>query len=112
DALSSTYVYGGAVSFFPSEDFGVELLVTRNPVAFRLEEPFNSFDRERHFLPGVAWNTLLAMLWSPIHAKLRWSEHHITHADLLIVAGAGRTSHDSVQGVTFEAGLGLKIYLA
>ena len=112
DALSSTYVYGGAVSFFPSEDFGLELMVTRNPVAFRLEEPFNSFDRERHFQSGVAWNFLGAMLWSPVHAKLRWSERHITHADLFIVAGAGRTSHETAQGVTFQAGVGIKFYLA
>jgi outer membrane beta-barrel protein len=112
DALSSTYVYGGAVSFFPSEDFGVELLVTRNPVTFRLEAPFNSFDRERHFQAGSAWNVLGAMLWSPVHAKLRWSEQHITHADLLVIAGAGRTVHQSVQGLTFQVGLGIKLYLA
>src|SRR5262249_40881136 len=29
DALSSTYSYGGALAFYPSEDFGLELLVTR-----------------------------------------------------------------------------------
>ena len=36
DALSSTYTYGGTLAFYPSEDFGVELLVTRTPVKFRL----------------------------------------------------------------------------
>ena len=112
DALSSTYIYGGALSFFPSEDFGLELLVARNPVAFRLEQPFNSFDREQHFQSSVAWNVLGALLWSPVHAKLRWSERHITHADLLLVAGAGQTSNDSVQGLTFQAGMGIKLYLA
>lgn len=112
DALSSTYTYGGAVSFFPSEDFGLELLVTRNPVSFRLEEPFNSFDGERHFQRGTAWNVLGGMVWSPIHAKLRWSDRHITHADILLTAGAGQTLHDSVQGLTFQAGVGLKVYLA
>ena len=112
DALSSTYVYGGAASFFPSEDFGLELLIARNPVIFRLEEAFSSFDRERHFQSGVAWNVLGAMLWAPVHAKLRWSERHITHADLLLVAGAGETSHESVQGLTFQFGAGIKLYLA
>jgi outer membrane beta-barrel protein len=112
DALSSTYIYGGALAFFPSEEFGVELLVTRNPVSFRLEEPFNTFDRERHFQPGVAWNVLGAMTWAPVHAKLRWSERNITHADILLSAGAGQTIHDSVQGLTFQAGLGIKLYLA
>ena len=40
DTLSSTYSYGGALAYFPSEDFGLEVLVTRSPVRFRLEEPF------------------------------------------------------------------------
>lgn len=111
DALSSTYLYGGALSFFPSEDFGLELLVARNPVTFRLEEAFTSFDRTRHFQSGVAWSFLGAMLWSPIHAKLRWSEHRITHADLLLVAGGGQTWHETAQGVTFQVGAGLKLYL-
>jgi outer membrane beta-barrel protein len=112
DALSSTYVYGAAVSFFLSEDFGLEFLVTRNPVTFRLEDAFNSFDREQHFQSGVAWNALGAMLWSPVHAKLRWSDRHITHADLLLVAGGGETLHESVQGLTFQVGAGIKLYLA
>jgi outer membrane beta-barrel protein len=111
DALSSTYVYGAALSFFPSEDFGVEMMVTRNPVTFRLEEAFTSFDRERHFEGGVAWNFLGAMLWSPVHAKLRWSERRITHADLLVIAGGGHTAHESVQGVTFQVGGAVKVYL-
>ncbi len=112
DALSSTYIYGGAVSFFPSEDFGLELMLTRNPVTFRLEESFNSFDQERHFQPGIAWNVLGAMLWSPVHAKLRWSDRHITHADMIFIAGGGQTTHESVQGLTFQVGLGIKLYLA
>jgi outer membrane beta-barrel protein len=111
DSLSSTYSYGGAVSFFPGHDFGIEAMVTRNQMAFRLEEPFASFNRERHFEAGVAWNALVAMLWSPIHAKLRWTDKSITHADLFFVAGGGRTFNDTVQGLTFQAGLGLKMYL-
>jgi outer membrane beta-barrel protein len=112
DTLSSSHGFGGAAAFFLSEDFGVELLVARRRIAFRLEDSFNAFDGERHFLPGTAWDVLGAMLWSPVHAKLRWSEKRITHADLLVVAGAGQTVHDSVQGLTFQAGLGLKLYLA
>lgn len=112
DALSSTYIYGAALAFFPSEDFGLEVLVARNPVRFRLEEAFTSFDREQHFQAGMAWSALGAMLWSPIHAKLRWNERRITHADLLLVAGGGQTMHGSVQGLTFQVGAGIKLYLA
>jgi outer membrane beta-barrel protein len=112
DALSSTYSYGGALSYFPSEDFGVEVLVTRSPVKFRLEEPFNSFDSERHFVPGNAWQGIGSLLWSPIHAKFKFTEDTIIHGDVFVVAGAGRTFHESVLGLTWEAGGGLKLYLS
>jgi outer membrane beta-barrel protein len=111
DALSSTYSYGGSLAFFPSEDFGAEVLVTRSPVRFRLEEPFNAFDKEQHFAPGNAWQGIFSLLWSPIHAKFRFSEENIIHGDIFVVAGAGRTMHESVLGLTWEAGGGLKLYL-
>lgn len=110
DALSSTYSYGGAVAFFPSEDFGLEALVTRTPMQFRLEQPFTAFDQQTHFQPSVAWQGIFSLLWSPIHAKLKFSEATILHGDLFVVAGAGRTADPSVLGLTWEAGLGAKIY--
>jgi outer membrane beta-barrel protein len=112
DALSSTYSYGGAVAYYPSEDFGLEVLVTRSLVRFRLEEPFNAFDNQLRFQPGVAWQGILSLLWSPIHAKFKFTESTIIHGDIFAVAGAGRTFHDSVLGLTWEAGAGLKLYLS
>jgi outer membrane beta-barrel protein len=112
DALSSTYSYGGALAFYPSEDFGLEVLVTRSPVQFRLEEPFNAFTGEEHFKASTAWQGIASMLWSPIHAKFKFSEETIVHGDVFAVAGAGRTFHESVMGLTWEAGAGMKLYLA
>src|SRR5262249_51161713 len=110
DALSSTYSYGGALAFYPSEDFGVELLVTRSPVQFRLEEPFGGFTLEHHFAASQAFQGIASLLWSPIHAKFKFTEDTIIHGDVFAVAGAGRTFHESVMGLTWEAGLGLKLY--
>ena len=110
DALSSTYSYGGAVSFYPSEDFGLEALVTRTPMRFRLEEAFTSFDQQTHFQPSIAWQGMLSLLWSPIHAKFKFSETRIIHSDIFAVAGAGRTFDPSVLGLTWEVGGGLKLY--
>ena len=112
DALSSTYSYGGSVAYYPSEDFGLEVLVTRSLVRFRLEEPFNAFDNQLRFQPGVAWQGIASLLWSPIHAKFKFSEATIIHGDIFAVAGAGRTFHDSVLGLTWEAGAGLKLYFS
>ena len=112
DALSSTYSYGGAVAFYPSEDFGLEVLVTRTPIHFRLEEPFKAFDAERHFTPSVAYQGIASLLWSPIHAKFKFTESTIVHGDIFALAGAGRTFHESVLGLTWEAGFGLKLYFS
>jgi len=112
DALSSTYTTGGAVAYYPSEDFGLEVLVTRTPIHFKLEEPFSTFDAEEHFKPGVAWQGVLSLLWSPIHAKFKFTEATIVHGDIFALAGAGRTFHETVLGMTWEAGFGLKLYIS
>jgi outer membrane beta-barrel protein len=111
DLLSSTYTAGGAVAFFPSEDLGVEVLVSYAPVKFRLEAPFTSFERTRRFVPGSALQAVAGLLFSPFHAKFKLTETTILHGDLHVVAGAGRTFHDSVQGITFQAGVGMRLAL-
>jgi outer membrane beta-barrel protein len=111
DALSTTYALAGSFAFFPAEDFGVELLVTQSPAKYRLEEPFVGFDQPRRFTPGSAFSVLGALLFSPVHAKFKVTEATIVHGDLFLVLGAGRTLHESVQGVTFQAGLGMRLYL-
>jgi outer membrane beta-barrel protein len=110
DAMSSTYTFGGALAFYPSEDFGLEAMGTYLPVQFRLELPFNSFDQRRRFQPGHALQVMGAFLFSPIHAKFKASETAIVHGDLFLVAGAGRTFHDSVQGLSWQVGAGFKLY--
>lgn len=110
DALSSTYSYGGALAFYPAEDFGLELLVTRTPMQFRLEEAFTAFDQQTHFQQSVAWQGIFSLLWSPIHAKFKFTENTIIHGDLFAVAGAGRTADPTVLGLTWEAGGGAKLY--
>ncbi len=111
DLLSSTYTAAAAVAFFPSEDLGLEVLVSYAPVRFRLEAPFTSFEQSRRFVPGSALQAMAGLLFSPFHAKFKLSEETILHGDLHAVAGAGRTFHDSVQGITFQAGLGLRLAL-
>jgi len=112
DAMSSTYTFGGTLAFYPSEDFGIEAMGTYLPVQFRLELPFNSFDGRRRFQPGHALQVMGAFLFSPVHAKFKASETAIVHGDLFLIAGAGRTFHDSVQGLSWQAGAGFKLYFS
>ena len=112
DALSSTYSYGGAVAFYPSEDFGLEVLVTRSLVRFRLEEPFNAFDNQR--VSSRAWRgkgscRCCGRRFTPSSSSAKTT---IIHGDIFAIAGAGRTFHESVLGLTWEAGAGLKLYFS
>ena len=77
DALSSTYSYGGALAYYPSEDFGLELLVTYTPIKFRLEEPFNAFDQEQHFQSSSALQGIGSLLW-----VIKWGTMFRLKADI------------------------------
>lgn len=111
DVLSSTYTFGGAASYYLSEDFALEFMFTHAPVRFTLEEPFSAFDQDRRFEPGRANQAMASLLFVPMQAKFKFSEDSIVPADIFIVGGAGRTFHDSVQGLTWEAGVGMHLYL-
>lgn len=109
DLLSSSYVYGGALAYYFTEDFGVELGFDVTPIALDLDAPLENFFGDRRFDPGTGYLALANLLWSPMHAKLKVADR-IVHADIALVAGAGRLFHDSVQGVTFDAGLILEMF--
>lgn len=111
DLLSSSYVYGGSLAFFVTEDLGVQASFDAMPVALDLDEPVADFFGDERFTPGMGYLGLINLLWSPVHAKLKIGDS-IVHSDILITAGAGRLFHDSVQGVTFDAGLALEMLLS
>ena len=112
DVLSSTYTVGGALAFFPAEDLGLELLVSWSPVALppggalhlRSTGPAASS-------PGSALQAVGGLLFSPFHAKFKVTE--ADHPARRSVPGGRGGPHlpRSVQGVTFQGGLGLRLYL-
>ncbi len=110
DLASTSYLYGGALAFFFTEDLGLELRLDRTPVALDLDAPVAEFFGDDRFEPGTSFVGMASLLWSPIHAKLKMAGS-IVHSDILFAFGAGRLFHDSVQGVTFNAGLILEMYL-
>jgi len=111
DLLSTTYAYGGSLAFFITEDFGVEasLLIAR--FSLGIESPLRDFFMGQRFQEGNAYLVVGNLLWSPVHLKVRASERAILHGDLVFTLGAGDTIHDTVQGITVDAGLGIKFYL-
>ena len=98
------------MSFFVTEDLGLELSFGVTPVEFDLDKPLAEFFGDRRFESGTASLALANLVWSPVHAKLKINDS-IMHSDIMLVAGLGRLFHDSVQGVTFDAGVALELYM-
>jgi len=109
DLTSSSWIGGGALSFFFTEDFGLQVSFDVTPIALDLDEPLADFFGDDRFESGLGYLALAGLAWSPIHAKLKIGDG-IVHTDVLLHAGAGRLFHDSVQGITFDAGMALDIF--
>jgi outer membrane beta-barrel protein len=110
DLLSTSYDYGGALAFYPGEDFGFEASLVVSPFDLAVERPLTQFFAGQTFKPSLAYVVVGNFLWSPIHLKVRVSEHAIAHGDLFFALGAGDTLSQTVQGITFDVGIGLKLY--
>jgi outer membrane beta-barrel protein len=110
DLLSTSYAYGGALTFYPVEDFGVEASLIVTQFKLNLEQPLTNFFAGNVFNQSNAYLLTGNLLWSPFHVKMRVSERGIVHGDAFLLIGGGYTFNDTVQGATFDVGIGLKIY--
>lgn len=109
DLTSSSWIGTGALTFWLTEDLGVEARVGVTPIALDLDAPLAEFFGDDRFDPGTGYLGLAGLVWSPIHTKMKMGDD-IVHGDILVTAGAGRLFHDSVQGVSFDVGLGLALF--
>jgi outer membrane beta-barrel protein len=110
DMLSSSYTYGGAVAFYPWEDWGIEVSLNVTPFNLAIERPLTEFFAGQIFHKSLAYIAVADAVWSPIHFKMKVGESHIGYGDLLIYLGAGDTINNTVQGLTFDVGFGMKMY--
>ncbi len=108
DLTSSSWVAGGALGFWLSEDVALEASVEVTPIALDLDAPLAEFFGSGRFEPSLGVLALGNVVWSPIHAKLKIGDS-IVHSDILFMAGAGRLVHDSVQGLTLDAGVAIEL---
>ncbi len=111
DLLSSSYVYGGALAWFVTEDFGIEGSFDVTRVSLDLDKPLADFTGDDRFESGLGFLVLGNFLWSPVHAKMKMGDS-IIHGDFLLTAGGGRLLHDSAQGMAFDGGLLLDLFLS
>jgi len=109
DLTSSSWVGGGALALWFTEDLGLELGFDVTPIALDLDEPLAGFFGDDRFEKGLGLLPTANLAWSPIHTKMKMGDG-IVHGDIVLYAGGGRLFHDSVQGVTFDAGLALELF--
>jgi outer membrane beta-barrel protein len=108
DLTSSSWIAGGALGFWLSEDVAIEASVEVTPIELDLDKPLAEFFGDDRFEPGLGTLAMAGVTWAPIHAKLRLGQK-IVHSDILLTGGAGRLMHTSVQGVTLHAGAALEL---
>jgi outer membrane beta-barrel protein len=109
DLTSSSWIAGGSLGFFFTEDFGIAVEFDVTPLTLDLDAPLAMFFNDNRFEPGLAYVALGNLFWSPIHAKLKMGGG-IVHSDIMLFAGGGRMIHDSVQGVAFDAGFAIDMF--
>ena len=110
DLTSSSWIAGGSLGYFFTEDLGLSVGLDLTPLTLDLDAPLNKFFGDDRFRPGMAYVGLANFLWSPIHAKLKMGGG-IVHADIMLFAGGGRMFHDAVQGLSFDAGMALDLFV-
>jgi outer membrane beta-barrel protein len=110
DLTSSSWIAGGTLGFFFTEDFGIAGEFDVTPLTLDLDAPLNKFFGDNRFTPGNAYVVLGNALWSPIHAKMKLGGG-IVHSDIMFFTGAGRMVHDAVQGITFDGGIALDLFV-
>jgi outer membrane beta-barrel protein len=110
DLTSSSWIAGGSLGYFVTEDLGFEGTFALTPLTLDLDAPLNKFFGDNRFEPGMAYLALGNLMWTPIHAKLKLGGG-IVHSDLMLFAGGGRMFHDAVQGLSFDAGAALDLFV-
>jgi len=111
DQMSSSYLYGGSLAFYFTEDLALEARFDVTRVDLDVDKPIAEFFGDDRFESGRSYLALASLVWSPIHAKIKVGDG-ILPADVMFVAGGGRLFHDSVQGVTFDAGMVVDFFLS
>jgi outer membrane beta-barrel protein len=110
DLTSSTWIGGGSLGIFLTEDFGLAGEFDLTPLTLDLDAPLNKFFNDNRFKAGMAYVALGNAIWAPIHAKLKLGGG-IVHSDIMFFAGGGRMIHDAVQGLTFDAGAAIDLFV-
>ena len=111
DLLSSSYLVGGTLAFYVTEDFGLETSFHLTPVALDVDESLSTFFGDSRFTAGRGYLGMASAIWSPIHFKVKTNGGGILNGDVGFALGGGKLFHDTTQGVAIGGGLVVELFL-
>ena len=111
DLLSSSYAWGGSLTFYFTEDLGLEATFATTPVALDVDKSLTGFFGDSRFTESRGYLGLAALVWSPIHFKVKTSGEGVLHGDIELAVGAGKMWNDTTQGFAFQVGPRVELYL-
>ena len=111
DLTSSSWIAGGTLGYWITEDFGVAAEFDLTPITLDLDAPIGQFFGDNRFDAGMGYLAIGNAFWAPIHAKTKLGGG-IVHSDFLFFAGGGRLINPNVQGLAFDAGGAIDFFVS
>lgn len=111
DLTSSSWIAGGSLGVFLTEDFGVAAEFDLTPMTLDLDSSLTQFFGDNRFSAGMAYVALGNAFWAPIHAKMKMGGG-IVHSDIMFFAGGGRMINSNVEGLAFDAGAAMDFFVS
>jgi outer membrane beta-barrel protein len=111
DLTSASWIAGGSLGYWLTEDFGLAGEFDLTPLTLDLDAPLTKFFGDNRFKPSTAYVVVGNAEWSPIHAKLK-AGGGIVHADLIVYGGIGRMFQDTVEGLSYDAGGAIELLVS
>ncbi|MBZ0120888.1 MAG: outer membrane beta-barrel domain-containing protein [Sandaracinaceae bacterium] len=111
DLLSASYLVQGAYTFHVTEDLGLEASFAysrADSALIRIIENDRGISLIRLDQPVFVYQAHL--IWTLAYGKLRWFGDGISRFDFNLAFGGGLTDNQSSRGLTFSAGLGIKLF--
>ena len=111
DIMGSAPLAGISYSFHLNEDFAMEVSFSYTRFSSTLTKPVENYTGytilESHDAKIYAGD----LVWHPIHGKMMFLRSFIPHFDVYFSAGAGVTDSRISKGLTYNFGMGAKVFL-
>ncbi|HWB82163.1 MAG TPA: outer membrane beta-barrel domain-containing protein [Nannocystaceae bacterium] len=112
DIFEGTFTFGGAYTFFMSENFGAELSVTWSRLRSSV---LNTIENANNFDLPLGRNDVIrvfgSLAWSPLYGKLRLFAASIWRYDFYLLAGPGVIVDPLSFGAAGNFGIGFRVFV-